>query len=255
MLRRSQAGCHARRRLQFHAMPLAIIETQRVAMVAFAPRNRQAVRPNPGRHLTGRLRVSKMRLGNPCWRTFIIRRGRYKVALDAEVRNCDTVARSGCSRLVAASPRAPPRGTAGRSRSNLPQHSRVDAQHADSLHLLGMIEHQRGHHEVAVEMIGQAIAVRPKEAAYHSNLGTILQAQGKLDEAAACFERALALKPDWAEVHSNLGNVLQTQGRLDEAAACQERALALKPDCAEACSNLGNIRQAQGKLDRGRGML
>ena len=124
-----------------------------------------------------------------------------------------------------------------------------DARHPDALHLLGMIELQRGHHDVAVQMIGQAISINPKEAAYHSNLGTVVQAQGKLDEAGACFERALALKPDWAEVHSNLGNVLEKQGRLAEAAACQERALSLKPDCAEVCSNLGNIRHAQGKID------
>jgi tetratricopeptide (TPR) repeat protein len=125
----------------------------------------------------------------------------------------------------------------------------TDSRHADSLHLLGMIEHQRGNHEAAVQMIQQAIAISPDEAAYHSNLGTIYQAQGKLNEAATCLEHALRLKPDWAEVHSNLGNVLQTQNKLEEAAACQERALALKPDFAEAFSNLGNIRQAQGRLD------
>ncbi len=124
----------------------------------------------------------------------------------------------------------------------------ADSRHADSLHLLGMIEHQRGRDDIAVELIGQAIAVSPHQAAYHSNLGTILQAQSKLDEAAACFERALALKPDWAEVHSNLGNVLQVQGKLEDAAACHERALTLKPGFAEALSNLGNVRQAQGRL-------
>jgi tetratricopeptide (TPR) repeat protein len=126
----------------------------------------------------------------------------------------------------------------------------IDARHADSLHLLGMIAAQGGRRDVAVEMIRQAIAINPTAAAYHSNLGTILQAQGKLDEAAACYERALALKPDWAEVHSNLGNIFHAQGKLKEAVACQERALALKPDFAEACSNLGNARQAQGKLDQ-----
>jgi tetratricopeptide (TPR) repeat protein len=97
-------------------------------------------------------------------------------------------------------------------------------------------------------MIGQAIAINPQEAAYHSNLGTILQAQGRLEEAAACFDQALALQPNWAEVHTNLGNILQKQGKLEEAEACQLRALALKPDFAEACSNLGLVRQAQGKL-------
>ncbi len=123
-----------------------------------------------------------------------------------------------------------------------------DANHADALHLLGMIAHQRGQHETAVSMILQAIAINPNVPAFHSNLGTIFQAQGKLDEAGACFERALTLKPDWAEVQSNFGNILHAQGKLDEAAACQERALALKPDFAEAFSNLGIVRQAQGKL-------
>jgi Tfp pilus assembly protein PilF len=112
-----------------------------------------------------------------------------------------------------------------------------------------MIEHQRGHHELAVDMISHAIAINATEAAYHSNLGGVLQAQGKLDEAAACFEQALALRPDWAEVHSNFGNVLHAQGKFDEAVASQERALALKPDFTEAWSNLGNARQAQGNLD------
>lgn len=125
----------------------------------------------------------------------------------------------------------------------------VDADQADSLHLLGMIAHQRGSHDAAVEMIRKAIEISPNQAAYHSNLGTIYHVQGKLDEAAACFERALVLKPDWADVHSNFGNILEAQGKLDEAVACQERALALKPDFAEAYSNLGNARQAQGKLN------
>ena len=125
----------------------------------------------------------------------------------------------------------------------------TDAQHPDCLHLLGMIEHQRGHHAAGIEMIRRAITIKATEAAYHSNLGGVLQAQGKLDEAAACFEQALALRSDWAEVHSNFGNVLQAQGKLDQAVASQERALALKPDFAEAWSNLGNARQAQGNLD------
>ncbi len=112
-----------------------------------------------------------------------------------------------------------------------------------------MIEHQRGRYQLAVEMIRHAIAINATEAAYHSNLGGILQAQGKLDEAAACFEQALMLRPDWAEVHSNFGNILQAQGKLDEAVASQERALALKPHFAEAWSNLGNARQAQGNLE------
>jgi Tfp pilus assembly protein PilF len=125
----------------------------------------------------------------------------------------------------------------------------IDFQHADSLHLLGMIELQAGRHEAAGEMIRQAIAIDDRQAAYHSNLGTVLQGQGKLDEATARYRQALALQPELAEVYSNLGNILQAQGKVDEAVACQERALALKPDLAEAHFNLGNILQDQDKLD------
>lgn len=124
-----------------------------------------------------------------------------------------------------------------------------EAQDADCLHLLGMIEQERGRSAIASDLIRRAIAIRPTEAAYHSNLGVVLQAQGKLEEAAASFEHALALKPDWADLHSNLGNVFQTLGKLDQAAAKHEHAIHLKPDFAEAWSNLGNVRQAQGLFD------
>ena len=81
----------------------------------------------------------------------------------------------------------------------------VDCNHADSLHLLGMIAFQAGNPTAAVRMIRQAIAINKTQAAYHSNLGTVLQSQGRLDEAATCYERALALQPDSPEIHTNLG--------------------------------------------------
>src|SRR5271163_687705 len=39
----------------------------------------------------------------------------------------------------------------------------MDARHADSLHLLGLIANQRGLHEAAAEMLRQAIAIQPSE--------------------------------------------------------------------------------------------
>lgn len=125
----------------------------------------------------------------------------------------------------------------------------IDAHHADSLHLLGMVAYQEGSHDTAIELIRQAIAFNKKEAAYHSNLGTVFQSQGKLEEAAACYERAVILRPDLAEAHYNLGNVLYEQDKWKEAAACYERALALRPDLAEAHYNLGNALQAEDKFD------
>jgi tetratricopeptide (TPR) repeat protein len=124
----------------------------------------------------------------------------------------------------------------------------IDARHADSLHLLGMVAYQAGRHEIAVDRIVEAILIDGSIASYHSNLGTVLQAQGRLDEAAACYECALVLKPDLAEAYLNLGNVRQPQGRLDEAMVCYQRTLALKPNLAEAHYNMGNALHSLDRL-------
>jgi tetratricopeptide (TPR) repeat protein len=124
-----------------------------------------------------------------------------------------------------------------------------DPRHADSLHLLGVLTHQRGQHSSAVELIGQAIALRDNVPFFHNNRGLALKELGNIDAAAADYERALALKPDYVEALSNLGNLRLMQGRLDEAIGCFKRALAHNPDYAEAQMNLGNALREQGKAD------
>ena len=124
----------------------------------------------------------------------------------------------------------------------------IDAQHADSLHLLGIIADQTGRHGEAIDLIGQAIRLRDDVPSYHNNLGNVLMGQGKLADAVTHYERALALKPDYAEFYTNLGTALLGQDNLVYAMACYERALALKPDCAEAHYNLGYVFMGQGKL-------
>jgi Flp pilus assembly protein TadD len=125
----------------------------------------------------------------------------------------------------------------------------MDAGHADSLHLLGMIAYQVQRYEVAVEMIRRAIAIDNDNASYHSNLGNVYQTQGQLDEAVASYVRALALMPDNAGVYFNLGSALQSQDKLDEAIACYERVLAINPDHAKAHYKLGCVLHALGRLD------
>lgn len=125
---------------------------------------------------------------------------------------------------------------------------KIDPRHADSLHLLGMIAWRARRPELAIGLIGRAIALKGNVAAYHSNLGTIVQALGRLSDAGVCYRRALELDPELAEVHLNLGLLEQLAGHLEEAVVAFERAATLKPELAEAWSNLGNVLQTQGKL-------
>ena len=74
----------------------------------------------------------------------------------------------------------------------------VEPNHADALHLLGVIAHQAGRHGIAAEYIRRAIGVNGNAAVFHINLGNVLTDQGNLDEAVACYRRALELKPEFA---------------------------------------------------------
>ena len=121
--------------------------------------------------------------------------------------------------------------------------------HADALHLLGVIAHQTGRHDLAVELISQAIKQNPQNATYFCNLGVALKQQGKLDAAVSAYHQAIGIKPDYAEAYSNLGAALHGQGKLDEAVATDRQAIQIKPDFAEAYSNLGAALRDQGKPD------
>jgi len=125
----------------------------------------------------------------------------------------------------------------------------VEPNQPDALHLLGVIAHQAGRNEVAVEYIGRAITLQGSVAAFHNNLAEAYRALHRISDAIACYRRAVELKPDYVDAHNNLGVALMDQGKPDEAAACYHHALALKPDYAIAHNNLGITLKDQGKLD------
>ncbi len=125
--------------------------------------------------------------------------------------------------------------------------------HPDALHLLGVIAHHAGRHDVAVELIGKAITANPMVADYHNNLGEAYRAQDKLKEAMDCYRQALVLRPAYAEARNNMGTAFQAQGMLEEAASHYRQALALKPDFALAHNNLGTVLYGKGQLEEAAG--
>lgn len=123
-----------------------------------------------------------------------------------------------------------------------------EPNHADATHLLGVLAHQKGQHEAALELIGRAIALNNKAPQFHANRGQVLRTLGRFAEAEASYRQALALKPDYLDAQMSLGVLAQAQGRPEQAAEAYRRALALKPDLAEAHNNLGNALEDLGKL-------
>lgn len=106
--------------------------------------------------------------------------------------------------------------------------------HSDALHLLGMIAHQTGNNEAAIDLISKAIRGNAFTPAYYSNIGGAYLALRRYDEAHASYKKALSLKPEFAEAHHNLGMVLIELGKDSKALASFRKAVSLKPDYAEA---------------------
>jgi tetratricopeptide (TPR) repeat protein len=72
--------------------------------------------------------------------------------------------------------------------------------------------------------------------------------KGKVDEAIACYEEAIALNPKYAPAHLNLGALLLDKGKVDEAIAYFQEAIRLKKDFAEAQFNLGRVFKQKGQF-------
>ncbi len=126
---------------------------------------------------------------------------------------------------------------------------RAHPDHADALHLLGVLAHQTGRHQRAAGLIGRAIEHEPDNARFLNNLGSAYMALGRTDEAAGCYHRAVEADPGSADGHFNLANALRGQGRADQAIACYRRALDIESDAADVHHNLGVTLADQGDWD------
>ena len=163
---------------------------------------------------------------------------------------------------------------------------KVNPQHTDALHMLGLLEHQSGENDTAIRLLTRAVDQGPPGAELFTNLGSALKAHGNIREAITAFRKALALNPRFALAYNNLGNALRamgetdaaqdafrqaigieqnfslahynlgdllhTQGRHDEAIVSMRRALALEPDFAKACNSLATILMEQGATSEAR---
>ena len=123
----------------------------------------------------------------------------------------------------------------------------ADPEHFDALHLLGVLAHQAGNADVAIDLIGKALTRNDRHPAAFNNLGDAYFASGRPAEAEAAYRRAVALNPEFAPAHGNLGNALYALGRLREAEAAYRRAIAIAPEYARAHCNLGNALRDLGR--------
>lgn len=124
----------------------------------------------------------------------------------------------------------------------------IDPRNFDALHLLGLLAHQVGRNDIAVELIGTALQLGTSPAAFN-NLGQAYRALARPEDAARCYQEAIALEPDYVTAYNNLGAVLQESGRAAEAERAYRQALAIRPDVVEVWCNLANALQDLGRFE------
>lgn len=160
---------------------------------------------------------------------------------------------------------------------------RQQPDHADALHLLGVLRHQRGASEEALGYLKRSLEKAPGAPEVLYNFADILLARGRTSEAITNFQNALSLQPDFpeakislgvayraagemtkaveelraaaakypdfAEAHYNLGDTLRVQNEFAEAKTALEKALEVRPDFAEAENNLATILRGEGDIE------
>jgi tetratricopeptide (TPR) repeat protein len=125
----------------------------------------------------------------------------------------------------------------------------------DVLHRLGVIAHQTGRHERAVELIHRAIALQATAAAYVT-LGSALMALRRCAQALANYDAALALQPQLAIAMSCSAAALRELGRPQEALARADAAISLQPTVEAYChrgaslSDMGRFADAVVSFDQ-----
>ena len=158
----------------------------------------------------------------------------------------------------------------------------VDQANASAWHYLGILAHQQGDQQKALDLLQRGCVLSAHEASFHFNLGLVYQNVGHIDqakesyrravslrpgyfealiamgrmltgtepgEAIACYRQALHVAPNLPEIQFELGNALARNGHFHEAIACYRQAIALRPDFADAYTALGIALMESGMSD------
>lgn len=93
----------------------------------------------------------------------------------------------------------------------------LNARHAGALCYLGLLAHQSGHSDAAVDLLKKAISSDGQNPELHYNLACIFSDCGRDDNAILQYRKAVDLKPDYPDALNNLSALLLLRGQTSEA--------------------------------------
>jgi len=115
----------------------------------------------------------------------------------------------------------------------------LNPKYAEAHYNLGVAFQKTHQPDNAIKHYKEAINVKHEYPAAHNNLGLISLELGHTDSAIKSFEWAIAYSPEYAEAHNSLGAVSQELDKFDEAIRHYKKAVTINPKYAQALNNLG----------------
>ncbi len=85
--------------------------------------------------------------------------------------------------------------------------------HADALHLLGLLRSRQERNTEALQLIESAITSHPRGAVFHHNIGGIYRKLGRFEEAERAFRQAIRLRPYYGEAYQALSDMVSFKER------------------------------------------
>lgn len=124
-----------------------------------------------------------------------------------------------------------------------------DPNYPEAIHILGFLAHRGGDLNLAIELIGRAFTLDPKNAVYAHNLGDLHAAIGQLDRAEQLYRRSVSLDPKFVPSLIKLGIVYEQKGDLESAVELYQKAIDLAPNNASAHCNFADALMKLGRLE------
>ena len=122
-------------------------------------------------------------------------------------------------------------------------------QHADALHLMGILAQQTGRSSEALELLSQSVAIAPENPIFHQNLGNLQAQLGDLLAAARSYQRSLELDPQNMQCWVQLGDLLAAKAEYVHAEQCYANALKLDMNDEDNWMRLARSLRHQDRLD------
>lgn len=125
-----------------------------------------------------------------------------------------------------------------------------DPDNHEAIHLMALLEQDRGRLEAALDWADKAVLRRPDMAGFRMTRGILRERRGDRRGALEDLRAAVEANPNLPGANLNLGYLEWRAGNLEAAERALRDALKSEPDDARALTNLGHVLMEQNRTDQ-----